>query len=84
VTIVQNVLLRSLAARRYTAPMPHTGRSDAYFLMPMRPNLTQLRVVENAKKKSRAKRLLFSTGSRVLQTLDPSIKRYAHAVRSSP
>ena len=43
--------------------------------------LPQLRIVENAKRKKEPSRLLFSTGSRVFQALDPSIKRYAQTKR---
>jgi len=43
--------------------------------------LPQLRIVENAKRKKEPRRLLFSTGSRVFQALDPSIKRYAQTKR---
>ena len=48
---------------------------------PLDEVLPQLRIVENAKRKKEPSRLLFSTGSRVFQALDPSIKRYAQTKR---
>ena len=89
-TIVQNApKLRSLGSQRPTAKMPHTDRDDdAYFLSEglayrcrQGQILPQLWIVENAKRKKEPRRLLFSTGSRVFQALDPSIKRYAQTKR---
>src|ERR1700733_14704125 len=69
--------------------MPHTDRNDeTYFLAEgvayrcrQGQILPQLWIVENAKRKKEPRRLLFSTGSRVFQALDPSIKRYAQTKR---